>query len=116
MAGIQQLQKANEEIQNLHQALLISQAENDTMVFQYQQRLKMYEAAENRAKDLQIKMAQFNVENKRIEDEIAGGFLCMNIKEERTQNLGRKKNAFQTGYLAQNLEDNFFTRWTHNKI
>ena len=46
MTGVQQLQKANEEIQNLHQALLLSQAENDTMVFQYQQSLKMYEAVE----------------------------------------------------------------------
>lgn len=95
MTGVQQLQKANEEIQNLHQALLTSQAENDTMVFQYQQSLKLYEAAENRAKDLQIKMAHFNDENKRIKDEIAGGVLCMNIKEERTQNLEREKNAFQ---------------------
>lgn len=95
MTGVQQLQKANEEIQNLHQALLTSQAENDTMVFQYQQSLKLYEAAENRAKDLQIKMAHLNEENKRIKDEIAGGVLCMNNKEERTQNLEREKSAFQ---------------------
>lgn len=95
MTGVQQLRKANEEIQNLHQALLKSQAENDTMIFQYQQSLKLYEAAENRAKDLQIKMAHVNEENKRIKDEISGGVLCMNIKEERTQNLEREKNAFQ---------------------
>ena len=44
--------KANEEIQNLRQALLKSQAENDTMIFQYQQSLKLYESAENRVKDL----------------------------------------------------------------
>ena len=48
--------------------------------FQYQQSLKMYEAAKNRAKDLQIKMVHFNDDNKRIKDEIAGGVICMNIK------------------------------------
>ena len=41
--------------------------------FQYQQSLKMYEAAKNRAKDLQIKMVHFNDDNKRIKDEIVGG-------------------------------------------
>lgn len=95
MTGVQQLQKSNEEIQNLRQALLKSQAENDTMIFQYQQSLKLYESAENRAKDLQIKMAHLNEENKRIKDEIADGVLFLNIKEERTQNLEREKNAFQ---------------------
>lgn len=95
MTGVQQLQKANEEIQNLRQALIKSQAENDTMIFQYQQSLKLYESAENRAKDLQLKMAHLNEENKRIKDEIADGVLCLNIKEERTQNLEREKNAFQ---------------------
>lgn len=95
MTGVQQLQKTNEEIQNLRQALLKSQAENDTMIFQYQQSLKLYESAENRAKDLQIKMAHLNEENKRIKDEIADGVLCMNIKEERTENLEREKNTFQ---------------------
>ena len=59
--------------------------------------LSMVEAAENRAKDLQIKMAHFNDEKKRIKDEISGGFLCMNIKEERTQSLEKEKNAFQQG-------------------
>eukprot|EP01018_Ginkgo_biloba_P014986 Gb_01776 [translate_table: standard] len=95
MTGVQQLQKAKEEIQNLHQALLKSQAENDTMIFQYQQSLKLYEAAENRTKDLQLRMTHVQEENKRIKDDMAAGILHMKIIEEKAHNLEREKNAFQ---------------------
>ncbi|KAH9314880.1 hypothetical protein KI387_023507, partial [Taxus chinensis] len=98
MTGVQQLQNANDEIQKLHQALLKSQAENDTMFSQYQKSLKLYESAENRAKDLQKRMALAQEENRRTRDEIAGEVLCMKITEESGHGLERETNAFQPNY------------------
>ncbi|GLJ15245.1 hypothetical protein SUGI_0249340 [Cryptomeria japonica] len=100
MTGVQQLQNANDEIQKLHQALLKSQTENDNMIFQYQQSLKLYESAEKRARDLQIKMALVQEENRRIKDEIVGGVLRTKITE-GGHNLERETISFQPNYWHQ---------------
>lgn len=106
MTGVQQLQSVNDEIQKLHQALLKSQTENDTMIMQYQQSLRLYESAENRARDLQIKMALVQEENRRIKDEMTGGALRTKITE-GGQNLGRETYSFQPNYWHQIQQTDF---------
>eukprot|EP01018_Ginkgo_biloba_P022589 Gb_18486 [translate_table: standard] len=95
MTGVQQLEKVEEESHNLQRAFSKSHAEQETMIHQYQKSLNLYQTAENRVKDLQVRMSLVQEENKRLKDEVSAGALHLKVIEEKARNLERDNNALQ---------------------
>ena len=95
MTGVQKLEKAEEETQNLHQALSKSHAEWDAIILQYQDVLNLYQISENRAKDFQVRLAIAQEENNKLHDELSTRALHLKVIEDKTGHLERDKSALE---------------------
>lgn len=103
MKGVQQLEKAEEETQNLQQALSKLHEEKENLILKRQNDLILFQTSENREKDLQVRLALFQEENNRIKDELSARAVHLKIMEEKIRNLESEKNAVQLekGHIIQ---------------
>lgn len=95
MTGVQQLEKAEEENHNLHQALSKSHAEREAIILQYQDVLNLYQTSENRSKDFPVRLAVAQEENIKLKDELSTGALHLKVIEEKAGHLERDKSALE---------------------
>ncbi|XP_057821293.2 protein NETWORKED 1D [Cryptomeria japonica] len=103
MKGVQRLEKAEEETQNLQQALSELHEEKENLILKRQNDLILFQTSKNKEKDLQVRLVLLQEENNRIKDELSAGAVHLKIMEEKTRNLESEKNAVQLekGHIIQ---------------
>lgn len=103
MKGVQRLEKAEEETQNLQRALSKLHEEKENLILKHQNDLILFQTSENREKDLQVRLVLLQEENNRVKDELSAGALHLKVVEEKTRNLESEKNAIQLekGHIIQ---------------